>query len=172
MLGKLVSPFTTAAIMLCVASSAMAQDTGVVSQTSFLYDVWEIVKPMAVVIFATVSPVIAGGVIAVLYKLFAFLGIKDENEQKRLEVQFRDALHAAALNALKYAVAKRTGPIGDLITGTVPADLIRDAVDYVRSKNPDAAAAISDQNLVEIILSKVVDVQATVEAGKSGGGKY
>lgn len=152
---------TLAALLMFIVGPAFAQDTAVVSQSSWLSGVWEIVQPIAAVLATIVGPAIAAFIAGQLIKL---LGITDKNAQLEVEKKVRDALHNSALNAVKYAVAKRVGPLGDLVKGHIPADLIQTAVDYVRSKNPDAAAGVDDDNLVEIILSKMIDVQATMNS--------
>lgn len=162
-----------AGAMVCVAAVALGQEVvpvevvpveDTVATDSSFFPLWEILQPFVAVILTTIAPVVGALLIAVLYKLFNFLGIKDENAQKALEAQFRDALHKSAEAALKYAIAGRVGPIGDLITGSVPPDLINSAIEYVRSKNPDTAAKVSEKDLAQIIMSKVPDVMATIAA--------
>lgn len=75
-------------------------------------------------------------------KINDFFGLKNEE-------MLRDALHKAAENGLNYALNRGSGPVG--------ATVIKDAVDYVKSKNPQTLEKlrVSDSALVEIIKSKI-----------------
>lgn len=130
-----------------------------VSPQSWLYPIWQIISPILITIGAPLGAALAALIAGQIVKL---LSIKDASAQKTLEAQVRDALHQAAINGLKYAIAKRTGPVGDMIAGAIPDDIVSDAISYVRTKNPDASALVSAGDLTQIILSKAVDLQTQI----------
>ena len=169
----ILRPVPLMTIMVCMILLALflpfahaAADTSItlreqpaVSPASWVYTLWTIVQPIVTLLATIIGPVVATYLAAVLIRL---IGVKDENEKAKLEAQFRDALHQSALNGLKFAIAKRTGPVGDMIAGVIPDEVISDALDYVRRKNPDAVAKVDQEDLVDIIMSKAVDVQTQI----------
>ncbi|MGE3305030.1 MAG: hypothetical protein AB7I52_03585, partial [Rhizobiaceae bacterium] len=80
----------------------------------------------------------------------------------------RDALHASALNAVKFAATKWNWI--PAVGATVPRQIVEEAIDYIRTKNPDTAdqAGVDDYDLEQIVLSKVPDIIGQI-AGAAGG---
>lgn len=152
---------------LAGAQEVIVDSEPVVDERSWLYGVWTVVQPIVVVLMTAIAPVIAALVTGLLVKLFNLAGINDENARLSLEAKLRTALHEAAINAVKYAVARKVG-LPDMITGAVPKEVIDVAIEYIRSKNPDTAKAlgVNDADLTQIILSKIVDVQSTIDAAR------
>lgn len=148
-----------------LVSLANAQEAGsIVAPTSIWYEIWTVVQPVVAILVMTVGPALVGWIAT---RLASFLNAADEAKRKELEQQLSSALHQSALNALKFALAKLgVGIPADL---QIAAPVIKEAIDYVRSKNPDAIDAfdLDDTALGEIILSKVPDVKAIVTAGAS-----
>lgn len=142
-------------VVVLVPILAFSQDTGVVSKQSFLYDIWTIVQPLVVLLVSIVGPVL---VTWIAVRLTSLLNIQDESKRKEVEKQVRDALHNSALNGLQYAMTRAGLPAGVLPN----AGIIQDAIDYIRTKSPDTAeqAGVDDDDLTQIILSKVPDVFA------------
>jgi len=164
-----------ACIVLFIPVFAIAQtippSDSIVAPSSFLYDVWTIVQPVVALLVATIGPVIVGWLAA---RLAALIRTSDENTQKALEAQLREALHQSALNALKYASAKYgLGLAGAAIELTgksiIDSKVMTEALKYIRNKNPDAVYAfnLDDKALSEIVLSKVPDVKAILAAGEA-----
>lgn len=143
-------------LALAQAGASPAESGGI------LADVWEILLPLVTLLVSTVGPVLVGWIAA---RLIAVLQITDENARKELEARLRDALHAAALNGLKYAVT-RLGLSGSILTVNDP--VVRDAVEYVISKNPDTVIqlGIGENDIAEVVLSKVPDVIGALAAAK------
>lgn len=160
--------FTSIAIaaMLLIASLgfAIAQEvlveTDAVSPASWLHSTWEVVQPIVLTLVTASAPLIVAGILGFLWKALERIGISVEEDNRK-------RLHDAALNGLLAAIAKHKGPIPNMIDGPVPQILIDEAIDYIKSKNPDTSKGVSDKNLVDIILSKVPDAQMKVTAGQA-----
>lgn len=156
---------------LCLAFSlslfgqpALAQaPASLVAPSFWLFDVWTIVQPLATLFVSIVGPVL---VTWIAMRLVGILRITDETKKKELEQRVREALHAAAENGLKYALAKAGLPVG----APVSAAVLEQAIDYVRSKSPDTVkqTGVRDDDLEQIILSKVPNVLAQIAAGRIG----
>lgn len=151
-----------AVALLAMASTAFAQ--GAVSPT-WLDGLWSILQPVVVLAVGTLGPIIVGWL---AYKLSNLLNVQDENKRKELEAKIRDALHASALNAVKFAATKWNWI--PAVGATVPRQIIEEAIDYIRTKNPDTAdqAGVDDHDLEQIVLSKVPDIIGQI-AGAAGG---
>jgi hypothetical protein len=152
-------------LTLLLVTIAIAQ-TPTSTTPNWLADVWGIVFPIMSLLVTTIGPVVVGWLAK---RLSDRLTLLDENSRKEFEARVRDALHHAALNALKYALTRTGLPVADI---TKPA-VIAEAVDYIRSKNPDSAreAGLNNKGLEEIILSKVPDVIAILAAGAEAPAK-
>lgn len=151
-----------AVIMLqALVLAAFAQDTGTVSNQSWLYGVWGILQPLVSTLALVVGPVIATWISAQVIRLF---NVQDLNAQKELEQKIRTALHEAAANAVKYAITLNGITLKP--GSGIPEVVIKDAIEYIRSKSPDTAAqaGLDNKGLTDIILSKVPDVMVTVAA--------
>ena len=138
--------------LLAAAGGAGAQT---VNAPSVLADVWDILQPVIILLISTIGPLLVAWVGA---RLAMLLKIADDNQRKDLEQKLNAALHQSALNALKFATSKLGIPP---VTGLdVRSPVIKEAVEYVRSKNPDAVDAfgLDDTSLAEIVMSKVPDV--------------
>lgn len=160
MVGALIALFLFWPLLAYAAGETITlREQPAVSPASWVYTLWTIVQPIVTLLATIIGPVIATYLAAVLIRL---IGVKDENEKAKLEAQFRDALHQSALNGLKFAIAKRTGPVGDMIAGVIPDEILSDALDYVHRKNPEASAKIDPDDLRDIIMSKAVDVQTQI----------
>jgi len=123
-----------------------------------------------VVTLATALVGVATTVVTV--RLNSWFGITNEIQQRANEQLIRNVLHDAVWSAVKYA-AQQTGLTADQLaaindaqgTTATSKEFIDVALGYVRSKNPDTAAAAGlapdakgDAGLTEIILSKVPDL--------------
>jgi len=151
-------------LVAIVVAPAFAQTAdSVVAPNSVWYEVWTVVQPIVTLLVATVGPLLVTWISVTLASL---LKVSNEKQQKELEQQISNALHQSALNALKFALAK----LGVALPASldVRSPLMIEAIEYVRSKNPDAVDAFSldDDQLADIILSKVPDVNAILAAGK------
>jgi hypothetical protein len=133
---------------------------------NLIADLWAIVFPVVSLLVATIGPILVGWLAK---RLSDRLTLLDDNSRKEFEARVRDALHHAALNALKFALTKTGLPVAEI---TKPA-VIAEAVDYIRSKSPDTAkeAGLNNEGLREIILSKVPDVIAILAAGAEAPAK-
>lgn len=131
---------------------------------NILVEVWAIVQPLVVLFLSIVAPAL---VTWLAVRLAGLLKISDANAQKELEAKIRTALHAAALNGLKFAMTRAGLP--SVVPGVLPPTVIAEAIGYVRTKSPDTAAqaGVGDRDLEQIILSKVPDVLATIAATKA-----
>lgn len=111
-------------------------------------------------LFLTILLPGATGWIAV--RIFKTLGINDDVKRAELDKRLRDALHAAALNALKMSLGSQAGASANDIARTLRLDNspVVQAVNYVQSNNADAMKHFGlDANaLVPIVLSKLPDV--------------
>jgi len=162
------------ALLLCATSlgavsaqdvlTAVSQnvDAEVVAPNSYLHSLWETLQPTVAVLLTAAAPVIVLQVFALLWKMLSRVGINVEEEDRK-------RFHEAATNALKNAIAKYTGPTPNMVTGTVPDVILNSAIDYLKAHNPQGSAKHTDKDLADIILSKAVDVQALVSAGKPEG---
>lgn len=153
------------ALLLLVITVPLALSQDLSESPSILRDIWEILKPLVVVLVSTVGSVL---IPVVAFRLVGFLGIKNENEAKALEAKVRDALHQSAENALKYALFKLN--VVPTMNQDLPKAVIETAIDYVKSKNPDTAAEakVDEKDLTEIILSKAPNIiSALAEAAKA-----
>lgn len=114
---------------------------------AFLWDLWTIVQPIVVLLVSTVGPVLAAWLAA---RLIALLRIEDADARLRVEAQLREALHQAAANGVRVAVAR-------LGLNASPEDLIGEAARYVVGKNPEAIArlGVGGADLADIITSKL-----------------
>ncbi|MEK1890800.1 MAG: hypothetical protein AAAB35_25205 [Phyllobacterium sp.] len=150
------------AVMFAVMiDPAFAQDQ-VIAPSSWLYDIWQIVQPVVVMLVSTAGPILVTWLAA---KLAALLQSTDEAKRKEIEERLRLALHTSAFNALKYAASRAGIQLPDALSSISPA--VVDAIDYIRSKNPDAIDAfkLSNEQLAEIVISKLPDVKAIIAAG-------
>jgi len=102
-------------------------------------------KELAIIALQIFMPlltaVVTVGSAVVAKRLNDWLGLKNES-------LLRDALHQAAENGLAYALTRGSNPASGAV--------IKDALDYVKSKNPQTVKKlrVSDAALVEIIKSK------------------
>lgn len=150
--------------LLLAAQTAFAQTAptaSLIAPSSWLFDAWTIVQPLATLFVSLVGPVL---VTWIAMRLVGILRITDENKKKELEQRVREALHAAAENGLKYALAKAGLPFGSMPNASV----LEDAIDYVRSKSPGTVkqSGVHDDDIEQIILSKVPNVLAQIAAGR------
>lgn len=130
----------------------------VVTEPSFTQTLWANVQgPLTALLSATLITV--AGWLAV--KVNTFFNVTNKAQQQQNEVIIRNILHDAVWSAVKFASQKAGVTIDELASpGLPPKQFVDSAVEYVRSKNPDAAAGVSDADLREIIVSKVPDLVA------------
>ena len=149
-------------LVILIPVLAFAQDTGVVSNKSFLYDLWTIVQPVVALAVTLVGTPLIGWI---ALRISTLTGQNNEIARLKIEGEIRNALHAAALNGLKYAMTRAGIPGGGAPTATV----IAEAIDYIRTKSPDTAkqAGASDIDLEQIILSKFPDVIGMIKNAKA-----
>ena len=155
---------TALAVLPVAAQTTVIENGDLVATSSWLHGTWEFLQPIAAVFLTAAASAIAGTLVALLVQLLRRAGIEiEEADRKRL--------HEGAENALKSAIAKYVGPVPNMINGTVPKEIMDLALEYLKSKNPEGTAKLSDKNLTDIILSKVPQVSAIVAASQSGSGK-
>jgi hypothetical protein len=157
---RIVAFFAAAGLMLAAFISLAFAQVGPAPQSpSILLDIWSIVQPLVVLFVSIVGPVLVTWVGA---RLVAFLQVADEAKRKEIEQRVSQALHQSAANALKFAMAKLGVAMPTSLD--IRSPIVLEAIDYVRSKNPDAVDAfgLDDGSLAEIIMSKVPDVMATI----------
>ncbi|MBD8556921.1 hypothetical protein IFT84_20640 [Rhizobium sp. CFBP 8762] len=126
----------------------------------FLSNLWLILEPFVETFTMIVGPALAAWLAT---RMVLFLKIDNEARKLQVEQQLRDALHKSATNAIHMALTKWGHP-----AGAVPsADVIANAVNYVRTNNPDAVARlnVSQTALEDIILSKVPPLFAGQQKG-------
>jgi hypothetical protein len=161
---RILALFLALILLIFVVPLALAQEAGdsIIDRSSWLHAVWEIVQPLVVLLVSTVGPALVGWI---SYRLVGLLKISDENAKKEMEAKIRDALHAAALNGLKYAMTRAGLPA----VGKPTKAMVDTAIDYVRTKSPDTAfqAGVTNDDLAQIILSKAPDVIAMIAAAKA-----
>jgi hypothetical protein len=146
-------------VLVFIVPLALAQTTPAPQSPTFLVELWAIVQPIVVLLVSVVGPVLVAWIGA---RLASLLKIADENQRKDLEQKFSDALHQSALNALKFSMSKLGVSLPTQLD--VRSPVVKEAIDYVRSKNPDAVDAfrLTNTQLAEIIMSKAPDVLATI----------
>ena len=145
-------------------TAVFAQDAvPVVARSSIWFDLWQILQPLVVLFVSIVGPVLVTWIGA---RVIALLKITDQAKQLEVEAQLRDALHASAANAIRFAIAKANLMPGALIS----PQLIETAATYVVEKNPEALAKlkVSEDALREIITSKVPDLVKVVSGPVRG----
>ncbi|KQS78069.1 hypothetical protein ASG25_13315 [Rhizobium sp. Leaf384] len=143
-----------------IGTMAFAQDAApVVARSSIWFDLWQILQPLVVMFGSIVGPVLITWIGA---RVIALLKITDVAKRLEIETQLRNAIHASAANAIRFAVAKAGLVPGAVIT----PQLIETATSYVVEKNPDALArlGVTEDMLREIITSKVPDLVKVVSA--------
>lgn len=122
-----------------------------------LLEVWEVFKPIVGII---VTSAIAVYVPVIAHRINTALGLKNEEA-------IRDALHKAAENGVAYAQTKlATAGAGPVTVGDT-TKIIGEAVDYVKSKNPDAIKklGVGDKALTDIVMAKIGKVTEMQAAG-------
>lgn len=122
----------------------------------FLNDLLGIIAPLVLVFVSTVGPVY---VTILAQKAVSFMNIRNDAERLEVEEKFRQALHDSAWNAVNFALGK-LGIDADKLTlggGTTQVKLVREALNYVKDKNPDAikALGVDDGKLAEILIGKL-----------------
>lgn len=151
------------AIVAFLAPLAFAQTTIVeVAPPTFLDNMWAQLQAPVLLLLTTVVTAAAGWLAV---KVNTFFNVTNEAQQKANEVVIRNVLHEAVWSAVKYALTKTNMSLPVLKDGMPSKEFIDIAIDYVRTKNPDTAAAAGlspspagDKGLTEIIVSKVPDL--------------
>ena len=122
----------------------------------FLNDLLGIIAPMVLVFISTVGPVY---MTVLAQKAVSFMNIRNDAERLEVEEKFRQALHDSAWNAVNYALGKLGIDAEKLTLGgsTTQIALVREALAYVKEKNPDAitALAVDDRKLADIVIGKL-----------------
>lgn len=113
-----------------------------------------IFNPLLQLIMTTIAPVVVGIISA---QLIRKLNIQDANEKAAFEAQLRDALHASAFNAVRFALTKLGVRSSADLTGSLLNDVTQEAARYVVEKNPDALKklGVDAGALRDIIWSKI-----------------
>lgn len=129
---------------------------------TIIQDIWSVLFPIVQLIAITGGPFLVASIGA---RAAAFLKISNDVQRSAFEKNLADALHSAAINALKVITTRF------LTGGSVTADQLRDVlssnrktlVDYVVSKNPDAVKhfGLGESDIMDIIQSKVPDLFIT-----------
>lgn len=140
-------------VVVLATASALAQDG---APGGFIRSIWDVLQPTVLAIVSVVGPAVGLWIAGQIVRL---LNIQSEDKRLAAEAKIRDALHASAMNAVKYAATELgwLPKLGDIIP---PEQLLELAAGYVRSKNPDTAekAKVDDAGLREILLGKVPDL--------------
>jgi len=123
-------------------------------------------KPIIELLVLTVGPVLVGAVSA---KLIQTLNIQDAAKKTELDANLRDALHKSAENAIKFALARLGLSTAIVSSGVVNPAVIREAINYVVEKNPDALKGleVSDDSLTDILMTKAVKLNDVVKVAKT-----
>lgn len=137
------------ALLFCLAITAFAADSPVsstgVSSQGFL----SALLPPVLDLAATVLAMLGAWLVGLLVRL---IGISDTAKRLEVEAKLREALHFAAENGLRFALAR-----AGLSAGAAPtAEILADAMFYVRDKNPDTLQKLrlGSKGLEAILLSK------------------
>lgn len=125
-------------------------------------DFWASIQAPVLVLLTTVVTAAAGWLAV---QINTFFNVTNEAQRKANEVVIRNVLHEAVWSAVKFALTKTNMSLPALKDGMPSKEFIDIAVEYVRTKNPDTAAAAGltpgaagDKGLTEIIVSKVPDL--------------
>lgn len=142
-----------------VLGPAFAAEATPVVGSTFLVDLWTILRPLVEVFVSIAGPAF---VTWLTIRLTALIKTTDANKRLEIEGQLRDALHQSAFNALKYAASRAGVPF----TGTFAPGVLKQAIQYVKDKNPQTLTdlGVSDDALSDIIHSKVPDLTALLNA--------
>jgi hypothetical protein len=129
---------------------------------SIMNDLWASIQAPVLLLLTTVITAAAGWLAV---KVNTFFNVTNEAQARANEVVIRNVLHEAVWSAAKYALQKTGLKIEDLKTGMPSKEFTQIAIDYIRTKNPDTAAAAGltptpkgDDALSEIITSKIPDL--------------
>lgn len=142
----------------------------------YLITILVILRPALEVFLSIVVPILVTWLVA---QAIRFLGIKNEDQKIKVEADLRNALHAAAQNALLFAMTKyglkvgslnmsesvknlaQKAAIGDPAASELMGKVLNEAVEYyLKPKMSDSIAKLkaSHQDLEDIVLSKVPSV--------------
>lgn len=124
---------------------------------NILVELVGIFLPIVQLLVTTVAPVVVGVISA---QLIRKLNIEDANQKLAFEKQLRDALHASAANAVRFALTKIGGgltPNDVLGNDSLLKELTNIAAEYVVEKNPDTLTklGVEPKMLRDIIWSKL-----------------
>lgn len=130
----------------------------------------EFLNSIAPAVTLAITGLIATLATILAVRLNSWFGITNELQARTNEALIRDVLHNAVWSAVKMAATK-TGltlpELGRVVSGDISLNkaFIETAIEYVRSKNPDTAAAAGltpdakgDKGLTDIITSKLPDL--------------
>lgn len=125
-----------------------------------IQDIWSVVFPIVQLLAITVGPVLAT---VIATRASSLLRIKDDDARAEFEKKLREALHQAAINALKVATTRMLTADGGMTQealGKLMLDNRGALVDYVKSKNPEAVEhfRLDNDAIMDIIKSKVPDL--------------
>jgi hypothetical protein len=125
-----------------------------------LKEILTVTRPLLELLVTTVGPVLVG---YIALRITKTLNITDDKQKAEFEGRLRDALHAAALNGLRYALQKAGQKLIDPGTGRVNKEVLTMAMDYVHEKNPETIKAlkVKPQDIVDIILTKIPTINPT-----------
>lgn len=134
-----------------------------VTEPTFTQVLWENIQgPLN----AALTIIIGSAATWLAFQVNTFFNVTNEAQRKANEVVIRNVLHEAVWSAAKYASQKTGVTLEELQAPGMPSKAFIDtAIDYVRTKNPDTAAAAGlspgpagDKGLAEIIISKIPDL--------------
>lgn len=116
-------------------------------------------------LIALLTLIVGAAVSWLSVRINTFFNFTNEAQRKANEIVIRNVLHEAVWSAVKFALTKTNMSLPSLKDGMPSKEFIDIAVDYVRTKNPDTAAAAGlspgaagDKGLTEIIVSKIPDL--------------
>lgn len=163
---KIFSCIALGLVLFCLAAATtplfaqeVAAESPVIAPSSIWYEVWTIVQPIVVLAVTTISPFV---VTWITYQVSRLLRIEDEKKKLEVEAQLRNALHDAAINALKFAATKFNTVS---LSGPMSRQIMDAAKAYVMEKNPETLAklGVDQKNLEQIIMSKMPDLISTIQ---------
>lgn len=158
-------------VLALLGSVTLALAQGTAAPPTALDSFWAGIVPGVVIAVTALIGTLATILSA---KLNAWFNITNEVQMRANEVIIRNVLHESVWSAVKFALQKtglsvaQLGEINGISIGkknTPAKEFIDVAIDYVRTKNPDTAAAaglapgaVGDSGLAEIALSKIPDL--------------
>src|SRR6185369_8768690 len=137
--------------------AAIAQTISATGEVSFAQTLWTQVEPM---VLTAVSTIVAALAIWISTWIADFFKVKNEETRRKMQEATRQLIHSVVWNAVKYAASKSDNTLLDKLAVDLPppVDLIRIAKAYFDEMNPDLKEVLSENELENIIVSKLPDL--------------